>query len=110
MSLFALATWITAAAGGLYLLSIWLIEYDKEFQAAAATRLPPPVLGAHVLLALGGLAIWIAYLVYDARRLAWDALAALVQAATVGFVMAMRWCAVYPGHRAAGADRKALQA
>jgi cytochrome bd-type quinol oxidase subunit 2 len=110
MSLFALATWITAAAGGLYLLSIWLIEYDKEFQAAAATRLPPPVLAGHVLLAIGGLAIWIAYLVYDARRLVWVALVALVLAATLGFVMAVRWVAVYRAGRAAAADRKARQA
>ena len=48
MSLIALVTWITTAGGGLYLLSIWLIEYDKDFQSVAATRLPPAVLTAHV--------------------------------------------------------------
>jgi hypothetical protein len=110
MSLFALATWIIAAAGGLYLLSIWLIEYDKEFQAAAATRLPPPVLAGHVLLALGGLAVWITYLIYDADRLVWVALVALVLAATLGLVMAVRWIGVYRAGRAAVRDRKARQA
>ena len=30
MSLIALATWIATAGAGLYLLSIWLIEYDKD--------------------------------------------------------------------------------
>jgi hypothetical protein len=110
MSLFALATWIIAAAGGLYLLSIWLIEYDKEFQAAAATRLPPQVLAGHVLLALGGLAVWITYLIYDADRLVWVALVALVLAATLGLVMAVRWIGVYRAGRAAVRDRKARQA
>ena len=110
MSLFALATWIIAAAGGLYLLSIWLIEYDKEFQTVAATRLPPPVLAAHVLLALGGLAIWIAYLISDADRLVLAALVALVLAATLGLVMAVRWVAVYRAGRAAARQRQARQA
>jgi hypothetical protein len=110
MSLFALATWIAAAAGGLYLLSIWLIEYDKEFQAAAATRLPPPVLVGHVLLALGGLAIWIIYLIYDVDRLVWAALAALVLAATLGVTMAVRWVGVYRAGRAAVREQQARQA
>jgi len=46
MKLFALVTWIVTGGGGLYLLSIWLIEYDKAFQSVAATRLPPPVLAS----------------------------------------------------------------
>jgi hypothetical protein len=40
---------------GLYLLTIGLIEYDHEFQAGAATRLPVPVIAAHALLAIIGL-------------------------------------------------------
>src|SRR5258708_39286767 len=51
-------TWLITASAGLYLLAIWLIEYDREFQSAAATRLPVPVISAHVLLAVGGLAVW----------------------------------------------------
>ncbi|HUD76362.1 MAG TPA: hypothetical protein VMR00_00790 [Streptosporangiaceae bacterium] len=104
MSLFALATWIIAAGGGLYLLSIWLIEYDKDFQAAAATRLPPAVLAAHVLLAASGLAIWISYLIDDADSVAWTALAALVLAAMLGLVMAVRWVGVYRAGRAAARE------
>lgn len=110
MSLFALVTWITAAAGGLYLLSIWLIEYDKEFQSVAATRLPPPVLAGHVLFAGGGLAVWIGYLIFDADRLVWIALAALVLAATLGLVMAVRWIGVYRAGRAAARKRQARRA
>jgi hypothetical protein len=100
MSIIALITWITAAGGGLYLVSIWLIEYDKEFQAAAATRLPPVVLASHVTLAGGGLLVWVGYLVLDAEKLAWISVLTLVLAATLGIFMALRWVGVYRESRA----------
>jgi hypothetical protein len=100
MDILALVTWITTAGGGLYLLSIWLIEYDSEFQAAAATRLPVPVISGHVLLAGGGLIIWIVYLVGDEDQLAWVAVAVLGLAASLGLVMAIRWLGVYQAKRA----------
>jgi hypothetical protein len=95
VSVVALVTWITAAAGGMYLLSIWLIEYDKDFQAAAATRLPPAVLAAHVLLAVGGLIVWAGYLFFDDDDLTWVAVLALGLAAVLGLIMAVRWYGVY---------------
>ena len=95
MSIVALITWITAAAGGLYLVSIWLIEYDREYQASAATRLPPVVLFSHVTLAGGGLLVWIGYLVFDSDKMAWTAVLALLLAATLGITMAIRWIGVY---------------
>jgi hypothetical protein len=52
--------------GGLILLVIWMIEYDSEFQSAAATRLPVPVISTHALLGMSGLLLWIGYLL--ARR------------------------------------------
>ena len=42
MGLIALIAWLTTAGAGLYLLAVWLIEYDRDFQRAAATRLPIP--------------------------------------------------------------------
>jgi hypothetical protein len=105
MSLIALVTWIMTAAGGLYLLSIWLIEYDKDFQSVTATRLPPAVLTAHVLLAGGGLFVWIGYVVADQDRLAWIAAAAILMAASLGTTMAIRWIGVY---RTTRAKRKSL--
>ncbi|MBO0824207.1 MAG: hypothetical protein J2P27_10165 [Actinobacteria bacterium] len=93
-------TWIAAAAAGLYLVSIWLIEYDKEYQSAAATRLPPLVLVAHVTLAAGGLVVWVAYMVNNTHSLAWTAVLALVLAATLGLIMAIRWISVYRDVRA----------
>ncbi|HUB41309.1 MAG TPA: hypothetical protein VMA72_20895 [Streptosporangiaceae bacterium] len=106
MSLFALATWIIAAAGGMYLLSIWLIEYDKDFHSVTATRLPPAVLFGHVLFAGGGLAVWIGYIILDADRLAWAAVVALVVAATLGLIMAVRWVGVYRAGRAVLRSRR----
>ncbi len=89
--------------------SIWLIEYDKDFQSVAQTRLPPVVLTCHVLLpchvllAGGGLLVWAGYLVLDQDRLAWTAVAALCLAATFGIVMAIRWVGVYRATQSARA-------
>ncbi len=98
MALVALITWLITASGGLYLLAIWLIEYDHEFQSAAATRLPVPVIGAHALLALGGLTVWAGYLITDASRLAWVAVVTLGVVALLGLTMAARWVGVYRTH------------
>jgi hypothetical protein len=87
------------AGAGLYLLSIWLIEYDKDFQAVAATRLPPPVLAAHVTLAAGSLLLWIYYLFYDNDVVARVSAIGLCLAAVLGVVMAVRWFGVYRARR-----------
>jgi hypothetical protein len=110
MSLLALIAWIITAAGGLYLLSIWLIEYDKDFHAVAATRLPRTVLAGHVMLAGGGLLVWIGYLIFDSSRLAWIAIAVLTLAATLGLVMALCGVGVYRDGRAAARARHAASA
>ena len=111
MSLAALFSWLITASGGLYLLTIWLIEYDHEFQAGAATRLPVPVISAHALLAIAGLGLWGYYLFNGAARLAWAAVAILAIVAVLGLIMAARWIVVYRAHRtprvAVAADRRA---
>jgi hypothetical protein len=103
MSLAALLTWIITAGAGLYLLTIWLIEYDREFQSAAATRLPVPVISAHALLAVAGLVVWGGYLITDTPRLALAAAADLVVVAALGLTMAVRWVRVYRAHDSAAA-------
>jgi hypothetical protein len=95
MSILALITWILAAGCGLYLLSIWLIEYDREFQTTAATRLPPLVLASHVLFAIGGLVVWAGYILFDSDGLAFAAALAVLVAASLGTTMAIRWVGVY---------------
>src|SRR5260370_17160495 len=77
MSVVALFTWMGTICAGLVLLIIWIIEYDREFQSAAATRLPVPVISAHALLGMGGLLLWIGYLLVGQERLAWAAVPAL---------------------------------
>jgi hypothetical protein len=95
MGIVALVTWMATAGGGLYLLAVWLIEYDREFQTGARTRLPIPVISAHAVLAVGGLVIWAAYLFTDSRLLAWAALATLGAVAALGLTMAVRWLRVF---------------
>jgi hypothetical protein len=95
VSVFALIAWIVTALAGLFLLAIFLIEYDPDFQRAAATRLPLPVLSGHVLLACGGLAVWVVYLVSDNDQLAYVTLLVLAGAVTLGTTMAIRWFGVY---------------
>ena len=79
MSVAALFTWMVTILAGLTLLVIWIIEYDPEFQSAAATRLPVPVISAHALQGVGGIMLWIA----------------LGAVALLGLIMAARWIRVY---------------
>ena len=102
MPVIALITWIITALGGLFLLAIWLIEYDPDFQRAAATRLPVPVVATHVLLAVGGLFVWVGYLLTDEDSFAWIALADLAVVVTFGLTMAVRWVGVYRSKADAG--------
>lgn len=95
LSVVALITWLATAGAGLYLLSVWLIEYDREYQTTAATRLPVPVLGTHALLAISGIVVWSAYLLLDNVVLAWAAVIILVCVATLGMTMVARWMGTY---------------
>jgi manganese efflux pump family protein len=95
MGVVALIVWLATAGAGLYLLAIWLIEYDRDFQSAAATRLPIPVISGHAVLAVSGLVVWGAYLLFDNSRLAWAAVIILGAVAVLGLTMAVRWLGVY---------------
>jgi hypothetical protein len=95
MSAAALFTWMATVLAGLVLLVIWLMEYDRDFQTGAATRLPVPVISAHALLGAGGLLVWGFYLVTDSDPLAYTTVAALGIVVVLGVVMAARWVTVY---------------
>ena len=95
MSVVALFAWMITVFFGLILLVIWIIEYDRDFQSTVATRLPVPVISGHALLALGGLMLWISYLLLDEERLAWADVAVLAVVAVLGLIMAARWVRVY---------------
>ena len=102
MSVVALFTWMVTILADLVLLIIWIIEYDSEFQSAAATRLPVPVISAHALLGIGGLMVWVLYLVGDEKRLALATVGDLGVVAVLGLVMAARWIGVYRAYAAPG--------
>jgi manganese efflux pump family protein len=100
MSTVALFTWMATVALGLILLIIWLMEYDRDFQSTAATRLPIPLISTHALLGVGGLVIWGFYLVTDDDQLAWTTVADLGVVAALGLIMAARWVGVYRAYAA----------
>lgn len=110
MSTVALFTWMGTVLAGLVLLVIWLMEYDRDFQTAAATRLPVPVISAHALLGVGGLVVWGFYLVTDEDPLAWATVAGLGIVALLGLVMAARWLRVYRAYAAPGPSSARLVA
>jgi hypothetical protein len=100
MSVAALFTWMATVLAGLVLLVIWLMEYDRDFQTVAATRLPVPVISAHALLGAGGLMVWGFYLVTDDDPLAYATVVTLGIVAVLGLVMAARWIGVYRAYAA----------
>jgi hypothetical protein len=95
MSAASLFAWIATVLVGLLLLVIWLMEYDPEFQSAAATRLPVPLISTHAVLGMAGLLLWGGYLLADEDRLAWATMADLGIAVVLGGTMAWRWIRVY---------------
>jgi hypothetical protein len=95
MSLITLFIWIATAGGGLFLLSVWLIEYDKDQQPTVRSRLSVPLILAHVIPAGGGIIVWGAFLIYGWAWLAWLALGTLALAVPLGLTMAARWLGVY---------------
>jgi hypothetical protein len=104
MSAAALFTWMATILAGLVLLVIWLMEYDRDFQSGAATRLPVPVISGHALLGVGGLMVWGFYLVTDNDPLAYATVADLGVVAVLGLIMAARWVTVYRAYAAPGAS------
>ena len=95
MRFVALIVWFVTALWGLYMLAVWLIENDATRQGNAASRLPLPVILAHVTFAVTGLVVWVVYLLVDRPVLAWIAVGILVAIALLGLTMFARWIPVY---------------
>ncbi|MBO0690074.1 MAG: hypothetical protein J2P40_10970 [Candidatus Dormibacteraeota bacterium] len=93
MSIAALVLWLVTAGGGFYLLAKWVAR--GGVRQAGVTRLSPPLVFGHFLLAALGLVVWIAYLVLDNDTLGWVALGVLVAVALLGFTMFFRWLPTY---------------
>ena len=104
----ALITWIVTAGGGFVLLAIWLQRGGMR-QQGEGSRIKPPLILSHFLLAAGGLVLWIVYLASDSDALAWIAFAALAVVAVLGFGMFGIWLRRRRASAAVGASTPAEQ-
>jgi hypothetical protein len=110
MGVAALISWLVTAFGGLYLLAVWLIEYDVKGEGAPASRLPSPVILGHVLLALTGVTFWVVYLLSGSDTAGWTAVGILGGIAALGATMFTRWIPVHRGFVAAESGPQYLSA
>src|ERR671937_1808556 len=91
MKWIALILWVLTAGGGFVMLAIWLARGGMRQQGEAGSRIRPPLILTHFLLAAGGLVVWIVYIAADKDVLAWIAFAALVVVALLGWTMFAIW-------------------
>jgi manganese efflux pump family protein len=91
MEWIALIAWLLTAGGGFILLSIWVARGGMQQGREPGSRIRPPLILSHFLLAATGLVLWIIYVFSDADALAWIAVALLVVVALLGFTMFGIW-------------------
>ncbi|MBG0564060.1 hypothetical protein [Actinoplanes aureus] len=94
----ALITWLITATGGFVLLARWVAKGGHH--PDSGSRLAPGLVFGHFALAVIGLLVWIGYLVWDNRTLAWTAFGLLLPVALLGFAMFARWLPARHGDRA----------
>ena len=87
----ALVVWVITALGGFGLLAIWLQRGGMRQGDQPGRRIRPPLIFTHLLLAAGGLVIWIVYLAVNKRALAWISFGVLLVVASLGFGMLALW-------------------
>jgi hypothetical protein len=87
----ALIAWIATAGGGFVLLTIWLSRGGMRQAGEPGSRIRPPLILSHFLLAATGLVLWIIYVATDSDALAWVAFVLLAVVALLGFTMFAIW-------------------
>jgi hypothetical protein len=87
----ALIAWVLTAGGGFILLTQWLARGGMRQQREPGTRIRPPLILSHFLLAASGLVVWIIYIASDTDALAWIAFAILAVVALLGWTMFAIW-------------------
>ena len=100
----ALTAWVVTALGGFFLLAIWLGRGGMRQGREPGTRIRPPLILGHFVLAATGLVLWIVYVATDSDALAWVAFALLLLVAVLGFAMFAIWFQ----RRQRGAVREAI--
>ena len=99
MDIAALVAWVITAGFGISLFVIWLARGGLAQHPRGkwfSINLPPPYFPAplvfsHVLMATGGLGVWVAHLLLHSSVAAWIALFFLLPVAVFGFSMFGRW-------------------
>ena len=104
----ALITWLLTAAGGFVLLLVWVSRGGMR-QTEPGSRIRPPLILSHFLLAAAGLVLWIIYVFSDNDTLAWLAFAILVVVALLGWTMFAIWLRRRRTAEAVETDRPAEQ-
>jgi hypothetical protein len=104
VSIAALITWVITAGFGSFMLARWVSNGGLRRNGGGATHFAPARVFSHFLLALGGLIVWISYLVTSNSVLAWIAFADLLLVALLGGLLVARWAK--DGRAAAGAGRR----
>ena len=89
MAIAALITWLITAAGGFWMLGIWVARGGTR--EPRTSSFPPALIFGHFGLAAAGLVLWIIYVATDTTALAWIAFVLLVPVALLGFTMVTRW-------------------
>jgi hypothetical protein len=102
----ALVTWILAVVVGLYLLMTSLANGGLRGQATKVTRFPATLTLSHLLLGVGGLVVWVLFLITMRAMYAWAAFGLLVVVALLGFVMLTRWLVGRGGRHARGSEHE----
>ena len=87
----ALIAWVATAGGGFVLLATWLARGGMRQGREPGTRIRPPLILSHFLLAAAGLVLWIIYLASDSGALAWVAFVILAIVAALGWTMFAVW-------------------
>jgi hypothetical protein len=100
MDVAALVTWLITAVGGFILLGTWIAKGGHRTDSRNPSRLPPPVVFGHFLLAAIGLVLWIIYVAADTDSLTWISFAIVAVVAVLGFTMFFRWLPQVRGGRA----------
>ena len=93
MDVAALVAWLVTAGGGFVLFGTWVARGGPQQARTGETKLPPALIGGHLVLAAIGLVLWIAYVASDEDALAWVAFVLLLPVALLGFAMLFRWVA-----------------
>ena len=87
----ALIAWVLTAGGGFVLLATWLARGGMQQGREPGSRIRPPLILSHFLLAATGLVVWIIYVANDSKTLAWVAFVLLAIVAALGWTMFAIW-------------------